>query len=64
MQQNKLMRYLQKDAGTVAGLVVGALGTAMLHVFEHFQRLVDKFVRLISMNIDKHSNTTRIMFVF
>ena len=64
LQENKLMRYLQHYSGSVACLVVGTLGTAVSHVLEHFQGVVNKFMALVSMYVDNHAHAACVMLVF
>ena len=63
LQQNELVRNLQQDTGTVAGLVVGPLGSPVLHVLEHLQGRIDQLVRLVAVDIDNHTYSARIVFV-
>ena len=63
LQQNELMRYLDHDSGSVATLVVGGLGSTMLHVLKQRQGLIHKLVRLVSLKIDHHAYTAGIMLV-
>ena len=62
LQQNEFVRNLHHDAGTVARLVA-RLGTAMLHVLQHLQRIIDQLVALAAMNVDHHSHATSIVLV-
>ena len=62
LQQNKLMRYLHHYASTIPRLVA-RLGTAMLHVFEHTQGIVNQLVALSAVNVHHHAHTTRIMLI-
>ena len=57
------MRYLQKDAGTVAGLVVGALGPAVAHILEHLEGVVYQIMALVAMDIDNHAHATGVVLV-
>ena len=61
LQEYELMGYLNHDTGTVARLVVGALGTAVLHVLQHPQRLIHQFVALAAMDICDHSHTAGVV---
>ena len=63
LEQDKLMRDLQHDAGTIARLVVCPFSATMAHVLKHFQCVVYQFVAFVAVNVDHHTNTTGIMFV-
>ena len=63
LQQDKLMRNLYHDAGTVSGLVVGTFRPAVFHILQHFQCRVHQFVRLVAMNVYNHSHTASIVLV-
>ena len=62
LQENELMRNLHHDAGTVARLVT-RLCTTMLHVLQHLQCVVNKFMALASMNVHHHAHAAGIVFV-
>ena len=57
------MRYLNHDSGSVTTLVVGSLGSTMLHILKQCQGLVNKLVCLVSLQVDHHAYTTGIMLV-
>ena len=56
------MGYLYEDAGTVAGLLVRALGAAVTHVFQHSQRLLHQLVALAAVKMCHHTDTTGVVF--
>ena len=56
------MGDLDHDAGTVARLAVGALGTAVAHVFEHRQGIVYQLVGLVATDVYDHTYPTGIVF--
>ena len=62
LQQNKLMGYLDHDARTVARLVSG-LGTSVLHVLQHAQRLVHQFVALATMYVHHHAYAAGVVLI-
>ena len=64
LQEDKFMRYLQHDAGTVAGFSVCALSPSVPHVLQHLQRTVHQFVALVSPDVHHHTHTTSVMLVF
>jgi hypothetical protein len=57
------MRYLDHYSGTVTTLVIGSLGSAVLHVLKQRQRLIHQLVRLVSLQIDHHAYSAGIMLV-
>ena len=63
LQQNEFMRYLYHDAGSVAGLVVGPFGSAVLHVLQHSQGRVHQFVRFASVQVYNHAHAAGVVFV-
>ena len=62
LQENKLVRNLQQDAGSVAGLVAG-LCSAVLHVLEHSQRIVDQSMALVAIDVYHHAHATCVVLV-
>ena len=63
LQEDELVWYLKHYSGSVAGLVIGALGSTMLHVFEHFESRIHQFVRFVAVDVHNHAHSTCIMFV-
>ena len=63
LQQDKFVRYLNHDAGSVAGLAVGAFGSPVLHVFQHLQGIVYQSVCFCTVQVDYHADTAGVMFV-
>ena len=61
LQQNKLVRNLDHDASAVT--ILAHLSTAMPHVLQHPQRVVNKFVTLIAVDIHYHTHATCIMLI-
>jgi hypothetical protein len=53
---------LYHDACAVASAIT-RLSTAMFHVLQHPQCIIDKFVALASMNVYNHAHATCIVFV-
>jgi hypothetical protein len=54
---------LDKNARTVAGLVVGTLGTAVLHILQHTETVFDNVVALCPVDINHESHPAGIVFV-
>ena len=63
LKQNKFVRYLHGYAGSVAGFVIGAFGTSVLHILEHLQPLFDHIVTFHSVDIDYHADSAGIVFI-
>ena len=63
LKQNKLVRYLQHDAGAVACSSVSALSASVAHVFEHLQRVVYQLVALVAVNVHYHAHATCVVLV-
>ena len=63
LQQNKLVGYLQHDTRAIAGLVVCTLCTAVAHILEHFQRIVDQIMAFVAVDVNHHTYATGIVFV-
>ncbi len=63
LEKDKLMGNLQQYAGTVAGLAVGTLGSAMTQVLKNLQGVVYKLVALSAMDVNYHSYATSVMLV-
>ena len=62
LKQNKLVRYLQHDAGAGASSV-SALSASVAHVFEHLQRVVYQLVALVAVNVHYHAHATCVVLV-
>ena len=62
LQQNKLVRNLNHDTGTVARLVA-RLSAAVFHVLQHLQCIVYQFVTLSAVDVHYHSHAASIMLV-
>jgi hypothetical protein len=62
--QEKPVGHLQQQAGPVAGVGVAAAGAAVLHVFEHGERVGDDAVRFAAVEVGDESSTTGIMLKF
>ena len=56
------MWNLYHDASTVAGLVA-CFGSSVLHVLQHFQRVVHQLMAFAAMNVHYHADTTGIVLV-
>ena len=56
------MGNLNHDTGTVASLVA-RLSTAVLHVFQYLQCIVNKFMALASMDVHYHTHAARVVLV-
>ena len=63
LQENKLVRYLECDSGSVARLVVGSLSTTVLHVLKQCKSAVNKLVCLSPLKVDHHTYTAGIMLI-
>ena len=62
LQQDELMGNLQHDARAVARLVA-RLGSPVLHVLQHAQRLVHQLVALAALDVHHHAHAARIVLV-
>ena len=62
LQQNKLVGNLYHDTRTITGLVA-CLGTTMLHVLQHLQRVVNQLMTFTSVDIYHHTHATSIMLI-
>ncbi len=62
LQQDELMRYLEQDTRAVARLVA-RLGTTVLHVLQHLQRLVHQFVALAAVDVHHHAYATGVVLI-
>ena len=63
LQQDELVRYLQHDACTVSGLVVGTFRSAVTHILQNFQCGFNQFVGFTAMNVYQHPHTASIVLV-
>ena len=45
------------------GLVVGTLSTTVAHILKYLQGVVDKLMTLVSVDVNHHTYTTRIVLV-
>ena len=63
LQEDKFVGYLQQNTCAVAGLVVGSFRTAVLHIFQHGQGVVDQLVTLVALQADQHSDTAGIVLI-
>ncbi len=58
------VRYLEEHAGAVAGLVVGAFGSAVLHALQDFQSPFQDGVRRASFDVGYEAYSAGIVLVF
>ena len=56
------MWNLQEDTSTITGLVA-CLSTTMLHVLKHPESVIYQFMAFVSVYVDHHANTTRIVLI-
>ena len=57
------MGYLHENARPVARLVVGAFGTAVGHVLQDTEALIDDRVVFVSVDIDDKTDAAGIVFI-
>ena len=62
LQQDKLVRNLYHDTGSVASLVA-SLSSAMFHVFQHLQCIVYQIVTLSAVDVYYHSHAASIVLI-
>ena len=58
------MRNLNHQAGPVAGVGIAAAGAAVLHVFEHGQRVGDGLVRFAAVEVGDETGPAGIVLKF
>ena len=63
LQKDKLVRNLEQNARTVASLVVGTLGAAVLHVLENRKRRIDQLMRLVPVNVHNHPHAASVVLI-
>ena len=63
LKQNKLVGNLHQYSSAVARLVA-RLGSAVFHVLQHPQGIVNQLVALCTMYVHHHAYATRIMLIF
>ena len=63
LQEDEFVGNLKHDARSVTGFLVGTFRSAVLHVFQHLERVVHQFVAFASVNVDNHAYTAGIVFV-
>ena len=63
LQKDKLVRNLEQNACTVASLVVGTLGAAVLHVLKNRKRRIDQLMRLVPVNVHNHPHAASVVLV-
>ena len=63
LQQYELVGYLQHNASPVASLVVCALGTAVAHVLEHLQGVVNKLMAFVAVYVNHHPHAACVVLV-
>ena len=64
VEQDEFVGYLHENARPVARLVVGAFGTAVGHVLQDTEALIDDRVVFVSVDIDDKTDAAGIVFVF
>ena len=62
LKQDEFVGNLDHDAGSVAGLSVGAFSAAVAHVLQDGQGVCNELVRLVSPDVYDHSYPTGIVF--
>ena len=61
LQQDELVGNLDHDSGAVA--VFAYLGTAMAHVLQYAQCLIDQIVTLVAVYVHYHAHTAGVMLI-
>jgi hypothetical protein len=62
LNEEKLVRDLQHDAGSVARIALASAGAAVFHIFKYGKRIRNMLVGFVSLDVRNESNTTGIMF--
>ena len=60
--EEKFMRDLQHDAGSVARIALASACPAVLHIFKYGKCIRNMLVGFVSLDVRNESNTTGIMF--
>ena len=56
------MRHLEQDSRSVTGIFFAAARPAVIEILQNRQRLLDNFMRLLTLDIDDESDATGIVF--
>lgn len=58
LRLEKIVRYLQQHAGTIASLLFGAARTPMIEVQENLKSILDKVMTGTTLQFNERANTT------
>ena len=57
-----MMRHLEEDAGTVAGVFLQTRAATVLQINEYRERIVQNLMALLSMKISERANAACVVF--